>query len=93
MRRSQILRLFSLGLFTIVLLVPILMIAGLVSERQQRRDDATAEVMAKWGSAQTVTGPALVLPYIVRWTRRTRRARPSRMKSGATLSCCRRDCG
>ena len=67
-RRSQILRLFSLGLFTMILLVPILMIAGLVSERQQRRDDATAEVMAKWGSAQTVTGPALVLPYIVRWS-------------------------
>ncbi len=67
-RRSQILRLFSLGLFTMILLVPILMIAGLVSERQQRRDDATAEVMGKWGRAQTVTGPALVLPYTARWS-------------------------
>ena len=66
-RRSQMLRLFSLG-FHALLLVPILMIASLVGERQQRRDDATGEVLAKWGSAQTVTGPALVLPYTVRWT-------------------------
>ena len=66
-RRSQILRLLSLGLFTLVLLIPVVMIAGLVGERQQRRDEAAAEVMAKWGSAQTVTGPALVLPYTVRW--------------------------
>ena len=69
-RRSQSLRLFSLGLLTMVLLVPIQMIAGLISERQQRRDGATAEVMAKWGSAQTVTGPSLVLPYIARWSER-----------------------
>ena len=68
LRRSQILRLLSLGVFTLVLQIPVLMIAGLVSERQQRRDGATAEVMAKWGSVQTVTGPALVLPSIVRAT-------------------------
>jgi inner membrane protein len=66
-RQSQMLRLVSLGILTIVLLVPVLMIAALVDERQQRRDDAIAEVVAKWGSAQTVTGPALVLPYIARW--------------------------
>src|SRR5262245_7139397 len=97
-RRSQMLRLFSLGLFTLVLLVPVLMIAGLISERQQRRDGATAEVMAKWGSAQTVTGPALVLPYIVRSTEKdaagqivTREERrhlvvlPSRLRVRGTL--------
>src|SRR5262245_30324700 len=67
-RRSQSLRLFSLGVLTLVLLVPIQMVAGLISERQQRRDGATAAVMAKWGSAQSVSGPALVLPYIVRST-------------------------
>src|SRR5206468_1362814 len=38
----------------------------LISERHDRRDAAIAEVSAKWGKAQTITGPVLVLPYTVR---------------------------
>jgi inner membrane protein len=67
-RNSQMLRLCLIVGLALVLLVPIVMIWGLVSERQDRNKEATAEVSSKWGSTQTIIGPALVLPYTAHWT-------------------------
>jgi inner membrane protein len=44
------------------------MISGLVSERQERRETAVNEVSSKWGGLQSITGPALVVPYQYSWT-------------------------
>ena len=63
LRNSQTLRVFLIGFLTLLLQIPIEMIAVLVSERQERRQEATAEVSSKWGNAQIITGPALVVPY------------------------------
>lgn len=68
MRNSQLLRLFSVGFLVLLLQIPIAMISGLVSERQARRVDAIADVSSKWGNAQSITGPVLVVPYAHRWT-------------------------
>ena len=46
------------------------MIWGLVSERQDRNKEATAEVSSKWGNTQTIIGPALIL-RTRRWTETT----------------------
>jgi inner membrane protein len=62
-RSSQGLRLLSIGVLVLLLQIPVLMIGELVSERQQRRQAAVDEVSAKWGHAQSITGPVLVLPY------------------------------
>ncbi len=67
-RGSQMARLLLVGFLTLVLLIPIAMINGLVSERRARRRSAVAEVASKWGNVQAVTGPALVVPYTYRWT-------------------------
>ncbi len=67
-RSSQMLRLFSVGFLALLLQIPVAMIGGLVSERQERRQAAVAEVSSKWGNAQAITGPALVVPYTYRWT-------------------------
>ena len=67
-RNSQMLRLLSIGFLALLLQIPIAMIGGLVSERQERRQAAVAEVSSKWGNAQAITGPALVVPYTYRWT-------------------------
>ena len=45
------------------LLVPLMMMLGLVSERSGRRNDATKEVSDQWGGAQTVVGPALSVEF------------------------------
>src|SRR5437763_588252 len=67
-RHSQGLRILSVGFLALVLQIPISMISGLVEERQQRRQEAVNEVSAKWGMAQSITGPTLVLPYTHRWS-------------------------
>ena len=57
-------------LFVLVLLlqIPSLFMGFLVSERRSRRDTAATEIASKWGDKQTLTGPALVVPYHDRWT-------------------------
>jgi inner membrane protein len=70
-QNSQMLRLLLVGFLALLLQIPIGMINGLVSERQERRDAAMVEVSSKWGNTQSTTGPALVVPYTHRWTEAT----------------------
>jgi inner membrane protein len=51
------------GVVTLLLLIPQIMIESLITERQQRRDSVTGEVSDKWGRNQTIIGPILILPY------------------------------
>lgn len=67
-RNSQMLRLCLIVGLALVLLVPIVMIWGLVSERQDRNKEAMSEVSSKWGNTQFIAGPALIVPYTARWT-------------------------
>ena len=67
-RTSQMLQLFLVGFLVLLLHIPIALIGRLVAERQERRDSAVAEVASKWGNAQVITGPALVVPYTEQWT-------------------------
>lgn len=61
--QSQALRLFILLILVLVLQIPSLFMSSLVSERRQRRDAAAAEIASKWGAQQTLTGPALIVPW------------------------------
>lgn len=67
-RNSRGLRLLGIAILALLLQIPVLMISGLVSEREERRASAVTEVSSKWGNAQAITGPALVLPYTYRWS-------------------------
>jgi len=67
-RNSKMLRLISIWFLALLLQIPIMMIGKLVKERQQRRQGAVEEISSKWGNAQTITGPALVVPYTAQWT-------------------------
>jgi inner membrane protein len=64
---SQLLRLLLLGILVLLLLIPIARISDVIRERAGRRDEAIAEVTSKWGLAQSVTGPVLIVPYTRRW--------------------------
>jgi len=68
LRGSALWRIVALGVLMLLLFIPIGWINDLISERTQRRQQAVQEVSAKWGHPQTVSGPALVVPYAVRWT-------------------------
>jgi len=51
----------------IVLLgIPMLIVWGLVSEREQRAEGVRQSVASEWGRAQYIDGPLLVVPYLVK---------------------------
>jgi inner membrane protein len=47
-----------------LLLIPAAMIRSLVLERESRQYEAIEEVSSKWAREQTITGPALMVPYL-----------------------------
>ncbi len=47
----------------ILLLIPMLIIQGKISEREERKDEAVATISNKWSHRQTVDGPILAIPY------------------------------
>ena len=75
MRTSALVRLAVMGMLMLGLMVPLVMVQGVVSERAGRRDEAVAEVGRGWGGAQTVGGPILALPYRYTWVDREGRSK------------------
>lgn len=65
-RNRMLIKGAMIGFLIIVMMVPVALLSGLVSEREQRQNEVTAEISSKWASAQTVAGPVIVVPYISR---------------------------
>ena len=63
LRYNVFLKVIIIGGLILLLLIPALLIAHLVDERQTLRDDAVDEVSGKWAERQTVRGPFLSIPY------------------------------
>ncbi|MXO90450.1 cell envelope integrity protein CreD [Pontixanthobacter aquaemixtae] len=61
--RSPGVKLFLAALIGAVLLIPLVMVYALVSDRENQSETAQASITAGWGGAQIVTGPVLVIPY------------------------------
>lgn len=62
-RNSVSFKLAVVAFLVIVLLIPTFMVQSLISERQDRKANAVAEISQKWGAAQIITGPVLTVPY------------------------------
>src|SRR5216110_1582040 len=62
-RHSTIFKLLGVGALVLVLLIPLAMITGVLSERLQRRNEAVADITSSWGREQNVIGPVLGIPY------------------------------
>jgi inner membrane protein len=63
LRTSATFKIFSIGILVLILLIPISLIGSLMREREHRRDMVVREINAKWGNAQTITGPFFTVPY------------------------------
>lgn len=61
--QSTTFKILTIGFLILVLLIPAGMVRGLIWEREHRRAEVIKELGAKWGDAQTVTGPILIIPY------------------------------
>src|SRR5881396_2177010 len=62
-RHSTIIKLLGVGALVLVLLIPLTMITGVLSDRLQRRNEAVADITSSWGREQNVIGPVLGIPY------------------------------
>jgi inner membrane protein len=62
-RNAVLIKAIVVGFLILVLLIPNAFITDLVRERQQRQTEVITEVSSKWASAQTITGPFLLVPY------------------------------
>src|SRR5207302_11379649 len=62
-RHSTILKLLGVGALVLVLLIPLAMITGVLSERLRRRNEAVTDITSSWGKEQNVIGPVLGIPY------------------------------
>jgi inner membrane protein len=67
-RDSVMFKMLFIAIIIVVLLIPLLLIRAVISEREQRRNDAVFEVSEKWGGLQTLAGPILSVPYTVYYT-------------------------
>jgi len=53
-----------IGFIVLVLMIPTFQVTDLVRERKTRQQEAGAEISRLWSSAQTITGPFIVIPYL-----------------------------
>lgn len=64
--RSPAFKFFLIAFLILLLLVPLVLVFALVTEREGRARQVEGEVARTWGAAQQVSGPFLVVPYTVR---------------------------
>ncbi|TBU81131.1 cell envelope integrity protein CreD [Pseudomonas daroniae] len=63
MNRSLFLKLGTIALLILLLMIPLLLIDGLVNERQSLRNDVLRDIARSSSYQQQITGPILVVPY------------------------------
>ena len=61
--RSPGIKLVIAVLIAVALMVPLLMVYGLLWDRQQQAQTAQASIGQGWGGQQTIAGPVIVIPY------------------------------
>lgn len=64
LKSSLTLHSLIVGLLIMLMLIPLLMVEGVVRERNQYQQQVLNEVAATWGRQQTLNGPFLVIPYV-----------------------------
>ena len=63
MNRSLLFKLGAIALLILLLLIPLLMINGIISDRQQLRDGVLMDIARSSSYSQRLTGPVMVVPY------------------------------
>lgn len=63
MNRSLAIKLGLIALLMFLLMIPIIMIDGMIEERQGLRDEVLQDIARSSSYSQQLTGPLLVLPY------------------------------
>jgi len=62
-KESVMIKLLSIGVLTLILMIPGSLVQDLIYEREARAEGVFTEVADKWAAAQTITGPILRVPF------------------------------
>jgi inner membrane protein len=63
MNRNLSYKLGAIAILIALLLIPLLMIGGLIQDRQEQRDQVVRDIAQSSSFAQQISGPMLVVPY------------------------------
>ncbi len=63
LKESVTIKLMFIGFLVLLLLIPLVLIENLVTERAARQDEMEKDVSDKWSGSQLIQGPVLVIPY------------------------------
>lgn len=66
LQESIMVKLASMGFLILILLIPGAWINNVIEERQNRSAEVIREVSESWSGPQTLSGPILVVPFIVK---------------------------
>ena len=58
-----IIKAFVIGILTLLLMIPMLLIGDLIHERERTAQEASYKVHQEWSGSQTIRGPILTIPY------------------------------
>ncbi|RZJ32031.1 MAG: cell envelope integrity protein CreD [Flavobacterium sp.] len=61
--QSNTAKMIMVGMLTLVLLIPLQLVKGLISERAERQDEVISETTGKWGESVYFYGPVIKVPY------------------------------
>lgn len=61
--KSVELRLGAIALITLILMIPLAIIADLVNDRSVTRENTLSEIGNEWSGKQTLLGPVIVVPF------------------------------
>ncbi len=62
-RRALFFKVIGVGIFGLLLLIPLGMVRSVLWERQMRSAEAVSSITETWGRSQRILGPVLVVPY------------------------------
>ena len=67
--RSPGVKFIMIGVISVALLVPLLLVWGLTEERAQRAADVSRRIANGWGGDQAINGPYIAVPFEVQRSR------------------------
>ncbi|MGB1219623.1 MAG: cell envelope integrity protein CreD [Flavobacteriales bacterium] len=62
-KNSLSIKMLTVGVLTLILLIPLNLVEDLIHERKYRQQDVVNEINQKWGSEVTLYGPIFKIPY------------------------------
>ncbi len=85
-KNSTTARMLTIGILTVILLIPLSFIKSLIYERMDRQQEVVSEINKKWGKEVLLYGPILKVPYKKHNVSETYNAKTGKKKQKSIVS-------